>query len=132
MPFFIRIAIAVLLFTASTLKAIDFIENYGSAAGRSVVGYGNLLVAQLELALSLLLFQGMYLAHLRKVLMVLFLLFAAKSSYSLWSGQASCGCLGNRVTVHPGVMLGIDLVAFMLLIRFPLARTSLWPTARVI
>ncbi|MBI2807076.1 MAG: DUF1573 domain-containing protein [Planctomycetes bacterium] len=46
------------------------------------------------------------------------------SFYQGWIGQASCGCLGAKVSVNPWIMFTIDVAAFFALL---LARPDLTP-----
>lgn len=55
-----------------------------------------------------------------------FLIFAAVSFYQGWLGQASCGCLGSKVSVNPWLMFVIDLTALAALIIGRPDLTPIW------
>ncbi len=110
MSLLIRLSIACLLFVASTMKSLDFVERYGVQAGTTVNLYGGLLAAQVELVLCLLLLFGFRLGALRKLLIAIFSLFAMKSAYSVCVGETDCGCFGSHVSVPPSVMLIVDVL----------------------
>ena len=40
----------------------------------------------------------------------------------LFQGAESCGCLGGKITIHPGVMMGIDGILLLGVILLPIIK----------
>jgi hypothetical protein len=118
----LRLSLGVLFFVASALKSLDFVVGTATPDSVGVLSFGNLLLAELELFLSLLLFAGIALDPLRRLLCVVFTAFAIKNAWSWSMAEATCGCLGSRVPVAPGIMFVADVFVLSLLVLVPLQR----------
>ena len=77
-------------------------------------------------ALGLWLLSGKHRFATWVAVLITFLGFAGISFYQVWIRQASCGCLGRRVTVNPWVMFAIDLAAVAALLVARPDSNPLW------
>jgi hypothetical protein len=108
----VRLFLGFLLLLAATLKSNSLISESAQW------GVMDSAVVIVEMALAAWLFWGAYSRVLWRISLIVFGLFAL---YSLWNalhGEMTCGCFG-AVTVSPWVSLGIDLLAVVLLLKFP-------------
>jgi hypothetical protein len=109
------------------------------AAGLKVYGFGVDPVARMgifsspafqftviafEISLGLWLLSGIQPIGSWVAVLITFFGFAGASFYQGWIGQASCGCLGNKLSVNPWYMFVVDIAAVVTLI---FARPDLKP-----
>jgi len=125
MSLLLRTCIAFLLFTASLLKSIDFVNSSRSLTGMSLTDFFNLVIAQFELAGAILLFCSVYLRWTRLVLTFAFFCFMCKALYLLWAAKATCGCFGAQVHVPPWIMFLVD-ATFLVILMQPLLHLKGW------
>src|ERR1022692_2385622 len=101
------------------------------AAGLKVYGFGVDPVARMgifsspafqftviafEISLGLWLLSGIQPIGSWVAVLITFFGFAGASFYQGWIGQASCGCLGNKLSVNPWYMFVVDIAAVVTLI----------------
>ncbi|MBI1829924.1 MAG: DUF1573 domain-containing protein [Planctomycetes bacterium] len=116
--------LGVLLLAAAGLKVYGFGVDPVARMGLLSSSAFQFLVIAFELALGFWLLSGQYPIGAWLIVLVTFAGFACVSFYQGWIGQASCGCLGNKVTVSPWIMFAVDLLAIVALL---LARPDLSP-----
>jgi hypothetical protein len=116
--------LGVLLLTAAALKLYGFGVDPVARSGIFSAPAFQFLVVGFELVLGFWLISGINQPASWLVVLLTFVGFAGVSFYQGWIGQASCGCMGSRVTVHPWYMFGIDGAAVATLL---FARPDLRP-----
>ena len=107
------------MLTAAGLKAYGFGVDPVARTGIFSAPAFQFLVILFEVGLGVWLLSGKQQLGAWLAVLVTFAAFAAFagiSSYQGVIGQASCGCLGSKVTVNPWIMFGIDLVAIAALL----------------
>jgi hypothetical protein len=120
-----RVVGSVLLIAAG-LKVYGFNVDPVARAGMFSAPTFQFLVIVFELGLGGWLLSGQQRAGAWIAAMLTFCTFAGVSCYQGIIGQASCGCLGSKVSVNPWLMFVFDLAAIaMLLISRPDLK-SLW------
>lgn len=118
--------LGLLLLIAAGLKIYGFGVDPVARSGIFSTPAFQFLVITFELALGVWLVSGRQLLGAWLAVLVTFSAFAAVSFYQGWIGQASCGCLGNKVTVSPWVMFAVDSAAVIALLTFRPCLTPLW------
>ncbi len=108
-----------MLLTAAGLKAYGFGVDPVARTGIFSAPAFQFFVILFEIGLGIWLLSGQQPLGSWLAVLLTFTAFAAISFYQGWIGQASCGCLGKKVTVNPWIMFGIDLtgVAALLICR---------------
>ena len=99
------------LLTAAGLKAYGFGVDPVARTGIFSAPAFQFLVILFEVGLGAWLLSGKQHLCAWLAVLVTFVAFAGISSYQGVIGQASCGCLGSKVSVNPWIMFGIDLIA---------------------
>jgi hypothetical protein len=113
----IRIALAVLLLTASALKGWQLATE--PALGNGLLDSRWLLIAtvEFELLFGLWLLGGLLPKATWTAALTCFSLFTCVSFYKALSGHATCGCFG-RVQVNPWYTTTLDLTVVLSLLRW--------------
>lgn len=107
-----------LLLIAAALKIYGFGVDPVARLGIFSAPAFQFLVIVFELSLGLWLLSAKQSAGAWIVVVFTFLVFATASFYQGWVGQASCGCLGRKVSVNPWYMFVVDCVALAALAMF--------------
>lgn len=115
-----------LLLVAAGLKAFGFGADPIARTGVFSVPAFQFVVMAFELLLGVWLLSGKQQLGAWVAVLMTFIGFAAISFYQGCIGQASCGCLGNRVAVSPWIMFGIDLAAIVALFAARPDLNPLW------
>jgi hypothetical protein len=116
--------LGLLLLTAAGLKVYGFGVDPVARLGIFSAPAVQFLVIVFEILLGLWLVSGVQPLGAWAAALSTFLVFASVSFYQGWIGQASCGCLGAKVSVNPWIMFTLDLAAIAALL---LARPDLQP-----
>jgi hypothetical protein len=118
--------LAVVLLAAAGLKVYGFGVDPVAPTGTFSAPAFQFLVIAFEIILAVWLLSGKYAVGSWLVALITFFGFTVISFFQGWIGQASCGCLGSKVTVNPWLMFVIDLaVVAALLVSRPDLR-PLW------
>ncbi len=115
----VRVALGLFLLVTAGLKihglAGGFISEHSFLASPRV----QVLAIEIEAVLGLWLLSGWALRRAWAVALLFFAVLVLITTYSMWSGQRSCGCLG-QVTVEPWIILCINVgIVALLLATFP-------------
>jgi hypothetical protein len=114
-PRAIDFLIALLLTASAGLKAFSPADAISTAASLSAGHWAVVVLVQIELLIAMWLLTGCKLWWARWTGASLFLVFSAISFTLLLQGHGSCGCFGS-VRLHPGIMIGIDVVAILAIV----------------
>jgi hypothetical protein len=106
-----RRVLGVLLLAAAGLKAYGFGVDPVARTGIFSAPAFQFFVILFEIGLGIWLLSGQQPLGSWLAVLLTFTAFATISFYQGWIGQASCGCLGKKVTVSPWIMFGVDLTA---------------------
>jgi hypothetical protein len=104
------------LLTAAGLKAYGFGVDPVARTGIFSAPAFQFFVILFEIGLGIWLLSGQQPLGSWLAVLLTFSAFAAISFYQGWIGQASCGCLGKKVTVNPWIMFSVDLTAITALL----------------
>ncbi len=121
----VRWLFALVLFFSSIAKLLS-IELYGFVES---VLFPNLtllnLVISVELALAIWLVFGQAEKLTRVLLLSMLLLMILSNAYLIFSGEESCGCFGQFVSLSPGFMLVFDVILYaVLVVSIPKERSN--------
>ena len=116
--------LGLLLLAAAGLKLYGFGVDPVAPLGVFSAPAFRFLVILFEVALGAWLLSARQQVGAWLVVLTTFGVFAVVSCYQGWLGQASCGCLGSKVSVNPWIMFAIDLAAVLALV---IARPDLQP-----
>jgi len=117
-------ALGLVLLAAAGLKLYGFGVDPVARTGVFSAAAFQFVVIAFEIILGVWLISGKQQAGSWLVALMTFIAFAGISFYQGWIGQASCGCLGSKVSVNPWWMFAIDVTAIAALL---VARPDLRP-----
>ncbi|MBI3822072.1 MAG: hypothetical protein HY289_05250 [Planctomycetes bacterium] len=120
----------MLLLLAAGLKIYGFGVDPVARSGIFSAPAFQFLIIAFELTLGVWLLSAWQQIGSWLAVLVTFSLFAAVSFYQGWVGQASCGCLGSKVSASPWLMFTVDLIAVAALLLFRPDLTPLWVNRR--
>lgn len=103
--------LGLLLLLAAALKVYGFGAEPVARMGIFAALAFQFLIVIFEMGLGVWLLSGKQQPAAWAVVLSAFVSFAAITFYQGWIGQASCGCLGSKVSVNPWIMFSVDLAA---------------------
>jgi hypothetical protein len=118
--------LGLLLLIAAGLKIYGFGVDPVARLGIFSAPAFQFLVIVFEITLGVWLLSGKQSAGAWIAVIGTFGVFAAVSFYQGWVGQASCGCLGRKVSVNPWYMFAVDCAAVVATVAFRPDFKPLW------
>lgn len=114
----VRVMLGIVLLVAAGLKARQFASSLPLLGTGSVSSaWFPIAIVEVELLLGLLLLSGLFQHPAWVVAIIFFVAASFVSLYSIFAGNASCGCFGD-IEVSPWFTLLFDLFAVSLLLLF--------------
>ncbi|MCG3180445.1 MAG: hypothetical protein BIFFINMI_02806 [Phycisphaerae bacterium] len=114
----VRIVLGCLLLAAAGLKGVQLSRQPVVGSGLMGVRWVHVLEVEYEMALGMLLLSGLLRRMAWWTALTTFVLFGVWMLRRALAGYASCGCFGT-LSLHPWTALTLDLLAVMLLAKFP-------------
>jgi uncharacterized membrane protein YphA (DoxX/SURF4 family) len=121
---FIRIFIALVLLVAAALKGYSLAVSPTLGDGIFHWRWFNIFVVEFEIFFGLWLIFGFLPKLTRLAAIGCFSVFTFVSFYKVLSGETSCGCFVEFVTINPWIMTVFDCGVVILLLRFCSCKNS--------